>query len=160
MSPIIQLTKGFETVVSEGDFVALSRFKWCALIRDGVPYAVRFEKGKLVSMHRSIMEAGSGIQVDHCNHDTLDNRRENLRLCTRTQNLRNRRSKQGASRFKGVSPSGPRWRVDIRENGRSKYIGTFSDESEAARKYDEVAKLHYGEFASLNFYPDCERQSS
>jgi hypothetical protein len=147
----LPISRGLEVLLDEADFVNLSRYRWSALMRGGVPYAARWVGGKVLTMHRVILEAPVGIQVDHINNDSLDNRRENLRLCTQAENLRNRRSRVGASRFKGVSPAGMKWRADIRLNGRAKYIGTFPTEEEAARAYDAKASEIYGEFASLNF---------
>ncbi len=150
MTRTLPITRGLEVLLDEGDFVKLAQHRWCALMRGGVPYAARFVKGKALTMHRVIAEPPEGLCVDHINHNTLDNRRCNLRVCTKAENLRNRRSWRGSSQFIGVSPTGLKWRADIRRL----YIGTFSDESEAARAYDAKAREIYGEFAHLNFSED------
>ena len=112
-------------------------------------------KGR-IAVHRLIMGLRSGdrMEVDHINHDGLDNRRCNLRICTSAQNLCNRRKNcEATSQYKGVYWYGQRnkWRVDVSINGRTKYVGIFANELDAAMAYDLAAKQHYGEFAYLNF---------
>jgi hypothetical protein len=139
-----------QVLLDEADFVKLARHRWFALVRNGTPYAARTLNGKTVAMHRILMGDPAGLQVDHVNHDTLDNRRSNLRVCSQAENLRNRRSRTGASRFKGVSPTGSKWRADIRQNGKGKYLGTFQTEEEASAAYDRAAREFYGAFAKTN----------
>lgn len=91
--------------------------------------------------------------VDHKNRDPLDNRRENLRICTPQQNCFNRNmSSRNVTGYKGVQAVPP-FKVTISVNGKRKSIGSYNTAEEAARAYDKVAKKYYGEFASLNF-PD------
>lgn len=135
------------------DFVA-SAGRWCVLRTRNVKYAVasgpRARRNQL--MHRLIMAPANGLVVDHINHDGLDNRRANLRVCTRSQNSCNRRKADGlTSQYLGVSraPSGG-WLVSCGQE----YLGTFYDEIDAARAYDAVALAKYGEFSTLNFAPE------
>ena len=104
----------------------------------------------MLYMHRVVMDAPPGIDVDHIRiDDTLDNRRENLRLATRGQNLSNSPRVRNKSPFRGVSQSSPnRW---IAKCGRGGYIDCFSSPEDAARAYDVAAVKKYGEFAVLNF---------
>lgn len=151
MTRKLPITRGLHVLLDEEDFSKLARHRWFALVRNGTPYAARSIHGKTVGMHRIIMGDPAGLQVDHINHDTLDNRRSNLRVCSQAENLRNRRSRIGASRFKGVSPSGTgKWRADIRLNGKAKYLGTFPTEEQASAAYDQTAKQFYGAFAKTN----------
>lgn len=108
------------------------------------------------AIHRVIMNAQKGQLIDHINHDGLDNRRCNLRICTHTQNNINRRKFKGASVFKGVSwcTRLNRWRAQIRPSGCSIYLGYFKHEKDAARAYNEKAKEMFGEFACLNNIED------
>lgn len=107
-----------------------------------------------VYLHRLVIEAPAERFVDHINGNRLDCRRANLRLCTFQENTRNRRGNTGArSLFKGVFWENDRakWSARITIDGRSKKLGRFCDEVEAAKAYDAAARLHYGEFARPNF---------
>jgi hypothetical protein len=106
-------------------------------------------------MHRIILKAPKDAHVDHINGDGLDNRKWNLRLCTRSQNLCNSSIKRNnTSGYKGVRLDKwigyKKWRAYIWTNGRQKYIGNFSCKNEAAKAYNETATKYYGEFAKLN----------
>ena len=102
-------------------------------------------------MHREILNSPRGSQVDHINGNGLDNRRQNLRICSFKQNHLNSRPKNGG-RFKGVfiTPAG-NWTAKIGFNGRLIHLGTFNKIEIAALEYDKAAKILFGEFARLNF---------
>ena len=99
-------------------------------------------------MHRMLLEPGVSEEVDHKNLDKLDNRRQNLRLCTRSQNNANRPS---ANRYKGVRWSKNAWQSEIKKDREYIYLGRFKTAVMAARKYDEKALELFGEFAYTNF---------
>ena len=109
-------------------------------------------------LHRIIAGATEGQLVDHVSGDTLDNRRCNLRLCTASQNMQNRRkslTKNGeptTSRYKGVyfSAHKQRWIAQITLAGKQRTIGRFRDESSAAEAYDAAAREVFGVFALAN----------
>lgn len=113
----------------------------------------------MVLLHRFIVGAPDGLEVDHKNGDGLDCRRSNLRLATRTQNAANRSKQWGTvSRFKGVylNRKTGKWQAQIwceKKQFRGRIVET---EEEAARDYDRLAVIHAGEFASLNFPEDCD----
>ncbi len=93
------------------------------------------------------------MDVDHINGNRLDNRKCNLRLATRSQNLQNSRKRTGcSSRFKGVNWLGQnkRWRARIKVFGKEIALGCFISELEAAEAYNKAAKEHFGDFAKLN----------
>lgn len=107
-------------------------------------------------MHREILKVPDGMFVDHINHNGLDDRKANLRPATSAENNRNRRKstkRKYHSRFKGVSwnKDQKKWSARILFNHNKKFIGYFEDETEAAKAYDEAAKLYHKEFAVLNF---------
>lgn len=97
------------------------------------------------------------LHVDHKNHNTLDNRRSNLRICTLSENMRSRRKYNrkevisgDRSKYKGVRIDGIYISAVIRVNGRRIHLGTFPTEKLAALAYNEAAKKYHGEFAVLN----------
>jgi len=110
-------------------------------------------------MHRRIMRAAKGQYVHHKNHDPLDNRRENLTLCTNAENNRHRyRQSNNTSGYKGVSQhvSGL-WKAYIKLNGKQHTEGYHKTKEGAARAYNRMAIEHYGEFALLNEVSDETR---
>jgi hypothetical protein len=105
-------------------------------------------------MHALIVGCTGEEIADHWNHDTLDNRRNNLRKCTHSQNQWNqKRSKRNTSGFKGVTWEKRRgkWHAQIRVNGKQKYLGEFLSIEDAARAYDRAAEMYHGEFGVKNF---------
>jgi hypothetical protein len=138
-------------IVDECDYDWLSKFNW-SIDRDG--YAIRTTRvlGKLVrhKMHREILNAPSDKFVDHKNRIPFDNRRENLRLCSRGENKRNSRKVSGSSRFKGVVLSKGSWRAMITYDKKTRHIGTYDSEKEAALAYNVAASFAFREFANLN----------
>jgi hypothetical protein len=147
----IILTNGMVAYVDAADYEELNRYTW-QLVSAG--YAARHEKGKWVFMHRQIMNPPEGMQVDHIHRNRLDNTRAHLRICTASENARNRGKRADASsRFIGVSYDKKRkkWLAYIRLERKLRQIGAYGDEIEAARAHDYAAVLHHGDFARLNF---------
>lgn len=159
----IQLSQGKVALVSDHWFEELNKYKWYAKMNgnSNIYYAVRqpswsFGKRKIIYMHRAIMGDPIDMEVDHIDRNTLNNQVENLRLCTRSQNMRNTGKRtNSASSYKGVSKNRSKWDARLRINGKIMYRGLFSTPEEAAHAYDEAAKKHFGEFANLNF-PESE----
>lgn len=158
----IKLTQGKVALVDDEDYEYLNQWKWHYEYRKGrnpeSGYAVRnmfVSKGKFVKvrMHRVIMNAPTGVQVDHINHNGLDNRRSNLRLCSSAENQYGKRAIPHSSRFKGVTwnKRDKKWQALIMKNGKTTSLGYFTSEYEAAKAYDKAAALIFGEFAKLNF---------
>lgn len=147
----IPLTQGKIALVDDGDFEWLNQWKWCC---SGDGYAKRLDVGrKTILMHRIIAETPAGMDTDHINGDTLDNRRENLRVCSHHQNTQNRGiNRNNVSGKKGVywRKDMEKWRVVIKVNYQPIHVGYFDDLEEASRAYDEAAKKYRGEFARLN----------
>jgi hypothetical protein len=153
MSKKIVLSKGKYAIVDDADFGWLNQWKWCYT---GRGTAKRTVNGKSILMHRLIMAAPDGIEVDHINRNTLDNRRVNLRFATRNQQAQNRGiQSNNRSGYLGVhyhkSHQGKKWRARIGVNGKYIYLGHFHTPEEAAKAYDKAAKKWHGEFATVNF---------
>tara|TARA_R110002096_G_scaffold299914_1_gene494671 strand:- start:184 stop:747 length:564 start_codon:yes stop_codon:yes gene_type:complete len=173
----IKLTQDQWALVDDEDYDRLNEHKWCATANKQRGkfyfYVVRASprdsngKRKPIRMHREITNAPKGKMVDHINGNPLDNRKENLRVCTNQENLRNRgKSKNNKSGYKGVSyrkkakdmineHSKPWWAF-IAGNGKGGYLGVYKTKEEAARVYDKKAIELFGEFAVLNFPEEWE----
>jgi len=109
--------------------------------------------GPKVLMHRLLLDATKGHDVDHVNMDLLDNRRANLRLATRSQNMANSGSRVGStSQFKGVywSTAEKSWMAALTFNGKVIWRKKFKEEVDAATAYNFKALEHFGEFAYMN----------
>lgn len=105
------------------------------------------------SLHRFIMNPPDDMVVDHINHDTLDNRRENLRICTIQENSWNsKRSLRNTTGFKGVQKAKNGYIASINVNGEYYYLGRFKNKKDALDAYNKKAKELYGDFACLDEY--------
>lgn len=153
----IKLTKGFSTKVDDDDYEYLNQWKWHALVHATNIYAARSvytnKKNKMIYMHREIMHPTLQEEVDHIDHNCLNNQKSNLRNCTRQQNQRNKRArKNSSSKYLGVCHKYIECIVaQIRANNKTIFLGYFNTEEDAARAYDKAAKEYHGEFANLNF---------
>ena len=157
-SRAIPLSNGGFTLVDAEDFDMLSRWTWR---KSSYGYAVRSfrfhsecrRRGRVASLQRTLLLPSPLDDVDHINGDRLDNRRDNLRLATRSQNHMNRRPVGGSSRYKGVSRYKRLglWRTDVKRDGIQRTVGYFADEVAAALAYDMAAICEFGPFARPNF---------
>ena len=162
---LIPLTQDKFAIVDAEDYEWLNQYKWYASRNEnGDYYAKRMERGtrRQIIMHRVITEAPPGLLVDHRNHNGLDNRRSNLRICTKAENVRNQLPRGGTSRYKGVSwsKSNKKYAATIRCNKQRFHLGWFDDEIAAAKAYDEKARELFGEFAYLNFPAEGREETS
>ena len=154
----IPLTQGRVATIDDADWPKVSRFIWyAAKCRNGRWYALASLPGgnrhdPKVRMHRVIKDAKPTDSVDHEDGDGLNNRSSNLRLCTNAQNQQNTGPRGGTSRFKGVSwvVSKGRWTVAFNWQGKTHFVGYFTDEIEAAHAYNAAILPLAGEFARLN----------
>ena len=163
----IELTQGKVALVDDEDYDFVNQWKWQAAKWQGGFYAVRSEyigggsknpKFKRFKMHRVILQAKDGFDVDHRDTDGLNNQRYNLRQCTRIQNKQNGKPyKGGTSAYKGVCfiKKRKRWVSAITFNKKRFQIGYFKDEICAAKAYDLKARELFGEYARTNF-PETE----
>lgn len=116
----------------------------------GSTYAVNNKVGFL---HRYIMDAPDGMDVDHKEQDTLDNRRSNLRICTNYENNLNKPiRKTNKSGYKGVCwhTAANKWVAQLNHGGKRVHCSWHEDKKDAARSYNVAALKYHGEFARLN----------
>lgn len=152
----IKLTQGYFAIIDDEDYHLIKNHKWHVRIspKIKIKYATATvqlgnQKFKIISMHRVLLGlTDPQICVDHIDHDGLNNRRINLRTCSKKQNNQHRRpSPNSASKYLGVTIGGNKWQSTL----AGKYLGRFKEEIDAAKAYDKAALEYYGEFAYLNF---------
>jgi len=156
---LIPLTRGLFAKVDDADFEWLSQFKWHTDLKPHTCYAQRSvkrtENGKKVRygmrMHVAILGKREGFEIDHINNDGLDNRRENLRFCTRSQNNMNRKPQRLGRRGVTYDASKKKWAAQIQIDRQNILIGRFTNPEDAAHAYDATARELFGQFAKLNF---------
>lgn len=152
----IKLTVGQVSIVDDADFKKFGSIKWTARWSKFTRsfYAVANSacgngKRRKLLLHREIMGSPRGLFVDHRNHDTLDNRRKNLRSCTRSQNAANRGGldSNNTSGERGVVlHKCGKWQAQIGMNGKTIYLGLFASKSKAAATYAAANKKNFGMF--------------
>jgi len=158
---IINLTQGQSTQVDDEDFEKLNKYKWFAWFCKSTNsyYAIRQTKGTpqiVVRMHREVVNCPKGKVVDHINGDTLDNRKENLRICTQGENTKNRRdkNKNNTSGLKGVCLRKTKhkgkvyqtWVAQIGIDKKRVYLGSFKTKELAHEAYKEASKKYHKEY--------------
>lgn len=148
------LNNGMQVMVSESDYHSVSQHSWYWNGRYVRADIKKDDTTAKVYLHTFIMCPDKGQVVDHINGNSLDNRRENLRVCTQSQNLANsRKRKNCSSLYKGVSwnKKNRKWVAYINADKSRVPLGYFRSEQEAARAYDAKALEVFGEYAKLNF---------
>ena len=159
----IELTQGKTTLVDDEDYEMLSKFKWHAIKQRNTYYASRalLEKQPRpakIGMHRELMKleltSNPDKQVDHIDGDGLNNQKLNLRLVTKRGNQQNNHIKK-TSRFCGVywNKASGKWHVQIKINGKVRYIGQFIDENLAAKEYEKFSRV--AEISKELYIPCC-----
>lgn len=158
MSTLISLSQNQFAIIDDDDVLLINNFDWY-LFRD--PYncyaftVIKLANGRkrTLRMHRLILNPFDNQGVDHINNNGLDNRRDNLRIATQSQNNANRRKFINCtSQYKGVSwwKDKSKWTACINVNHKRTFLGYFHDEKEAAEAYNCAAINLFGKFAKLN----------
>jgi hypothetical protein len=165
----VQIMETKFALVDDADYEELMKYKWSARQEPGshLWYAIRRERKprsarerdtrKVIIMHRVIMNAPPFVEVDHRDHNGLNNVRSNLRLCDRSQNMSNMSIRKHSSIYKGVTWRKDRlkWAATITKNRKHNCLGHYVNEIDAARAYNVAAQKLFGEFAFLNSIPSC-----
>ncbi len=154
-----KLMGGQITLIDREDVSKMEGYNWRIQTgKGGKIYVVGYPVGfwsQLILLHRFILNPPKHLDIDHRNGNGLDNRKSNLRICTRSQNLANqvRQSRSKTSSYKGVylSKKDGVWVSKIKTNGHRIFLGRFNSEFFAALAYDKAAKEIFGEFARPNF---------
>ena len=158
----IKLSQGKVALVDDEDFEYLNQWKWTAAKGGHTFYAIRnyMIDGVVtrVYMHRLIIKPEGRSQVDHKDHNGLNNQRSNLREVTHAQNQHNRTTKGFSSKYKGVdfNKRKGKWRARITKNCQQIHLGEYSSPEEAAIVYNKAAITLHGEFAHINKIPVCQ----
>jgi hypothetical protein len=156
----IYIGEGFYTIVDPDIYYRVGHLKWSVCGDERKDYAARIDRKfrygrtKTIFLHREIMNAPKGLLVDHHNGKSLDNRMDNLRLATHSQNMQNRRKRKNTtSQYVGIyfEKRRKKWTAGITVNKKKIWLGRFDDEKAAARAYDEAARRYHKKFARLNF---------
>lgn len=169
VTKILELMKGMKTLKTSGrkhggidffiddeDFERVSQYKWNYNPKFGyitrTEYVDKNHAPKVIYLHRFIMETPQGMDTDHINGNKLDNRRDNLRVCTRSQNLANRgKLITNSTGYKGVTIGNGKYVSQIGFNGNTHRLGSFDNPVHAALAYDDAAIRLFGDFAQTNF---------
>ncbi len=161
----LKTKNGYTFYIDDEDVAIVSKYKWYGYTpkryrKDGgVSYYKPFiqandrANSSTIRLHRLVMNAPKGTEIDHIDGDRCNNRKRNLRCCTGLQNKRNRsKNTNNTSGFKGVTwhKKAGKWEAQLQRGARHSYLGLFERREEAARAYNKAALEWHGEFAKLN----------
>lgn len=148
------LPSGHVALIDTSDIPLVRPYVWYDYQERHTRYVFAQRKGGArIQLHRLLL-GNPPFEIDHRNRNGLDNRRQNLRPATRTQNNANSQKRAGTtSVFKGVCRHKSAWVANAGGPGKKRYLGRFNSERDAALAYDRAAREIFGEFARLNF-PD------
>lgn len=151
---MITLSQGRFAFVDNKHYELLSSFKWSAVKKGNIYYAVRGvkknDKWVSVYMHHIVLPRAESKIVDHIDMNGLNNQRKNLRLCTKSENQRNTlKHKDNTSGMKGVhwNNRDKKWSSDIMVNGKKIRLGYFKTKEDAYSMYCNACIKHHGKFA-------------
>ncbi len=150
----LKISKSYVVKLDRDDFDFISQWSWSATINGTTIYAVRNSGGKRVYMHRLVSGAKSGQIVDHINRDSLDNRKKNLRISSKSFNGANsvKRRTATSSKYKGVywCKCYFKWTASITKDRKKYFGGRFASELSAGIAANNLYLKLFGEHACLN----------
>lgn len=141
----ITTAKGQKIYADAADYEKLSRYSWCISAKG---YPVANINNRLRKMHQYLIDIPAGKVVDHINRNPLDNRRKNMRICSRKENGRNISSKNAVHGIRKTKSE--KYAVRITSDSKEKYIGTFSTYAEAVEARYKAEDMYHGEYAYHN----------
>lgn len=137
--------------IDKEDFDKVKDFTWTINDQGYVISTTSNIYHKHIRLSRLVMDAQEMLEVDHINHDLLDNRKNNLRVVTHQQNLFNQqKAKNNTSGFIGVVKYNDKWRAQIMYNGKVKHLGIYDTPEEASSVYNTFAQKLFGEYMYKN----------
>lgn len=152
----IELSRGKHALVDDEDYLELSKFTWSATNHGTNSYAEGWITRKKIRMHRFLLNAPTGLSVDHINGNGLDNRRSNLRMATSSENSQNMRKLRNDSKtgIRGVSwnKNAKKFSAQIHNERRKEHLGYFNVLGDADSAYRKAEDKYFGEF-SRSFNP-------
>ncbi len=155
----VHINGGTAVLIDDEDYDKIKESSWLFSGRYAYRQVWNKGKGKTEYMHRIIMGNPKNLEIDHINGNGIDNRKSNLRFATHKQNMANQKScKTATSQFKGVCwvKRDKKWEASIQTDNRTKHLGYYENEADAAKAYDKEAIKLFGSFARLNFTNEME----
>lgn len=142
----LMLCGGVTCLIDDEDWDRIKAYKWCRHAKK--KYAGARVEDRMVLMHRMIMNAPKGVAVDHINHDTFDNRKMNLRICTQAENMWNAKHRGSNTKIRGIHfrKKVGNYQVDITSNGKRLYLGVYSNLEDAITVRKEAEIKYHGEY--------------
>ncbi len=149
---IVELTRGQWCILDTEDWEKIKYIKWCAVFNKSTDsYYVNSNNNK--RMHRLIVDCPDNLEVDHINHDTLNNIKNNLRIVNRSQNMINKGIyKNNSSGFAGVEwrSDNQKWRARINVGNIKIPLGHFENKVDAIKARQEAELKYFGEYRYVN----------
>ena len=135
--------KIIEVLIDEEDYEKITKYTWWLKQNNYVYTNTKGKKNRTsIYLHRLIMDAPKGLEVDHINHNPLDNRKQNLRICNKSQQNINK-----TNIFAGVSKFRDKWRARIKKDGKEIHLGVFNTKEEALTKRVEIELELFGNYS-------------
>jgi hypothetical protein len=157
MDSIIIKIHDFDVLISKCDYERISVLKWRPHYGSKRQYFVHSiaKPRQELMLHRFIMNATKGTVIDHINGNTLDNRRENLRVCSHSENMKNSKKRSnGKCPYKGVyfNKHVNKWNPQIKVDGKRISLGYYLSAEEARNAYNEASRKYHGEFGRISYF--------
>jgi hypothetical protein len=140
-----------EAIIDAEDYDKVKDYKFGYNVRDNTVFTHIDGRARNLSYIILNLKPGKGVYIDHINHNRLNNRKNNLRICSNAQNTQNRRKQSNnKTGLKGVFYNSKYIRASITVNGNVIHLGYFNSKEEAGRTYDKAALKYHGEFSCTN----------